>query len=535
MLGMSHTHPESAESSNVNQKCNCPATEEKSGHGREQNAGRFSKGMDKLFVGASRVDRDEFAKRFDLGVPLDKTQDGNNEVLLLYSNQKSLPDGSNITKGLEEAMISGNAELPLLNVPDATMHCDTLKIILTEPRKVRHCMAVMGQWESYTIHKYMRLPPDNIRTGLDGKLPLRKVARTHSNKGKTQIIPKNNIVEQYGREILAQYLISLPGVLNKLKVVAKKVAKDNTILVMVCNYGQSELLVNFICNCKSIGVDLSRLLVFATDLETKALADGLGVSTFYDDVNFEKLPSEAARQYGDGRFKGMMFAKVFVVHMLTQLGYDLLFQDVDVVWYQDPIPYFLNKEMEHYDFDMYFQDDGAHSVRYAPYSPNTGFYFVRANDRTQYFFNCLVRLGDMIKQSGSHQAALTAVLNEHTSYRGLTVKVFSRDTDEFPGGYHFHRGKDYMKQLFQGKVKPYVFHMSWTKNKENKKKFFEQLGQWYVHKQCSGKTAEQIKGKSMERACCLKEPTFLCHYRDKPSKEPCKDSPSIDQGHRSWW
>ena len=168
------------------------------------------------------------------------------------------------------------------------------------------------------------------------------------------------------------------------------------------------------------------------------------------------MPEAAAGRYGDGKFTGMMMAKVFCVHLLTQLDYNVLFQDADVVWHRNPVEFFLNQTD---DFDLYFQDDGAHSVRYAPYSPNTGFYFVRAVDRTRYFFNCFVKLGDMIQQSGSHQSALTSLMNEHVSYRGLKVKIFSRDTDEFPGGFHFHRNKGYMQRMVAGNAKPYIFHM----------------------------------------------------------------------------
>jgi hypothetical protein len=36
--------------------------------------------------------------------------------------------------------------------------------------------------------------------------------------------------------------------------------------------------------------------------------------------------------------------------------------------------------------------------------------------------------------------------------------------------------------------------------------------------------------------CCTVEPNFACHYRDKPSMKPCKDSPNIDgAGSKSFW
>lgn len=64
---------------------------------------------------------------------------------------------------------------------------------------------------------------------------------------------------------------------------------------------------------------------------------------------------------------------------MALLGYDILFQDVDIVWYKNPLDYFHNQTSQ----ITYFQDDGAHSLRYAPFSANSGFYYVRNNDRTR--------------------------------------------------------------------------------------------------------------------------------------------------------
>merc|ERR1719282_270602 len=88
---------------------------------------------------------------------------------------------------------------------------------------------------------------------------------------------------------------------------------------------------------------------------------------------------------------------------------------------------------------MFFQDDGARSLRYAPYSANTGFYYVRNNDKTKFLFRSLLYLGDMVLSMTSHQQALAALLDEHSSLTGLRVKTLSGV--DFPGGYHYHRKK----------------------------------------------------------------------------------------------
>ena len=49
------------------------------------------------------------------------------------------------------------------------------------------------------------------------------------------------------------------------------------------------------------------------------------------------MPKEAAKEYADDTFRLMMFAKVYCVHIVSQLGYDFLFQDVDVIWYKNPL------------------------------------------------------------------------------------------------------------------------------------------------------------------------------------------------------
>lgn len=227
------------------------------------------------------------------------------------------------------------------------------------------------------------------------------------------------------------------------------------------------------------------------------------------------------------------------MHMISALGYDLLFQDVDIVWYRNPLGYFTDTSNPYYDFDIYFQHDGSSTRRYAPYSPNTGFYFVRYNPRTKYFIHSLLMQGNLILGSGSHQAALTTVMSEHASWRGLRVKVLSSETmQEFPGGFHFHRRKQFMRDLMEGKVKPYIFHMSWTDNKDNKRSFLEQMGDWLVKDECVGSTVSKIQSGNnhdLGKTCCLAEPIVKCHYRDKPSKIPCKDSPPLDKGKPSFW
>lgn len=145
-------------------------------------------------------------------------------------------------------------------------------------------------------------------------------------------------------------------------------------------------------------------------------------------------------------------------------------------------------------------------------------------------------LGDLIISSHSHQVPLVALLQEHASMFGLRIKIFSRTEDNFPGGHAFHHRRSFMKDITAGRIQPFVFHMSWTNNKDNKIKFFQQLGEWFLQDQCVQKPLNRLPDADhVSESCCAVDPIIKCHFKDKPSKIPCKDSPPIDAGGKSFW
>jgi hypothetical protein len=135
---------------------------------------------------------------------------------------------------------------------------------------------------------------------------------------------------------------------------------------------------------------------------------------------------------------------------------------------------------------------------------------------------------------------ITGLLVEHSSSKGLKVKVFERDSKlglEFPGGYQYHYRPSWVRQMVTGKHSPYLYHMSWTTNKENKIKFFQQMGDWFLQDQCINKLVTDIPDITNDfyGACCSAEMLFTCHYSDKPSVKSCKGAPTIDTNARSFW
>ena len=509
----------------------------------QKNAGSslFSKSISHFAQGLARVSKIDLMETFDFGVPINANSEGL-DALILYNTQAALPSNKEIARAARHE--DSTKPLPLLSAKTATENCDTMNVVLiNNPGSTKQCFALVGgQYQSYHVQRWMRRPDYGPLTPT---MPLKLTSRGWTKDGRQDFVPPSaNHVKEH-QERLLTYLTEADNIKSRLRQTLGKM-KQKTVIVLTCNLGQSELLMNFVCSARARGFDLQNVVVFPTDLETKELAEGVGLVTFYEEKLMASIPKEHSSVYGDNVFASIMFAKVLCVQLVNELGYDLLFQDVDVVWYKPPLDFFHDKLVP--VFDMYFQDDGNRQERFAPYAANSGFYFVRSNAKTRHLFRQLLYSADLISAWHSHQAVLIALLAEHSSVMGLTVKIFPKEMEEFPGGLHFHRKsmKEMMKKVLSGDSKAYIFHMSWTENKTNKKKFFQQLGEWYLNDRCVGKEAHEIsgaeseeKGKSkygiLSNHCCSAEPIITCHYRDKPSKIPCPNSPSIDNHGVSFW
>jgi Nucleotide-diphospho-sugar transferase len=328
----------------------------------------FHHKISRMVYDYATIPRDAFNEQMDLGVPYDETIAGAEDVLLLYTNRNSLPNGT----GLSEEKISLEPEKAMEN-------CHTVKVILQKPsnnrQQTNQCIAIVPQWESFVVHKFMRVK--RLGSPADLAQPLSYVPRSQREDGGFEGIPSMRQHTNPSYNALVEYLQNYDRIIKELKPIFDGVMngrkdKSRTLVVLTCNKGQSELFRNFVCNARAKGLDLSHVVMFATDLSTYELSRDLGIPAYFDESIFKGMPEQAANKYGDMIFARMMMAKVYCVHLALTSGYSVLFQDVDVVWYQDPLPYLESKKFATYD--LVFQDDGSRQPRFAPYSPNSGMF-----------------------------------------------------------------------------------------------------------------------------------------------------------------
>ena len=103
-------------------------------------------------------------------------------------------------------------------------------------------------------------------------------------------------------------------------------------------------------------------------------------------------------------------------------------------------------------------------------------------------------MGDMVVSERPHQAALTTLLNEQMSLRGLRVTVLANDSNMFVSGFHRHVRKPIFKQVILGTHVPYLFHANWMTGRE-KQPALRFSRNWFVDDDtCTGRAPSSENG-----------------------------------------
>ena len=181
-----------------------------------------SETMGRFAVAMGAVNKQEFTDLHDLGVPLDRPTAGSEDILLLYNSAMALPNNFG----------EDHNQIVHLDAKDAVENCEYLNIVLTDHGSRKQCIAIIPQYESYHLQKWMRVEPRSGR--LDAKAELQLVSRGHQSNGMDQFEPPD--LAKHTRQhwlMLERYFANVDDVLKELKPILQKIAIDNTVIVMV--------------------------------------------------------------------------------------------------------------------------------------------------------------------------------------------------------------------------------------------------------------------------------------------------------------
>lgn len=232
-------------------------------------------------------------------------------------------------------MIFHNSELALnfgsyTHQSGTTMHIPWKLSYCEEPlshnmcliRRVRPAICPC-EHSSYAMHT--QSDPEIYR-GANLRLQNKKVlscgAIVYENRSDYQISALVTNTTSYG----------LPFILEDLLPV---VARNNTVLLTGGSFGYRDMLMNFVCNLRRLGI-YDHLLIAAFDEEMYRFGFRMGLPIFFN----QQAPAAGLHDfdYGSQSFRRLTKLKSQMVLRILKYGFNVIWTDSDIIWYQNPIP-----------------------------------------------------------------------------------------------------------------------------------------------------------------------------------------------------
>lgn len=240
-----------------------------------------------------------------------------------------------------------------------------------------------------------------------------------------------------------------------LETVYKDLGSPPVVVTLFYCSAFAPLFQNWLESCEAKNIDVRKYTIaFCLDKESYDLTMGLGVKA----ILIPNKMSGTYTKFGEKSFGETMFYKnAFIYDILTTLPCNVLFQDSDLIWFKDPVPY-----LEGLDVDVAIMYDGP-NFYYRHIYANTGFIYLKNNERTKSLMETALGNMSYVLSLGGHQKPFVRILDAFERHGVLKLTILPEDT--FPNG-HLHE------------VGPnaYVYHYSWTEDISHKIKKLTKLG-----------------------------------------------------------
>lgn len=243
---------------------------------------------------------------------------------------------------------------------------------------------------------------------------------------------------------------------------------DTALTVMTCDAQFSSLLENWVAGCDAHGIECRRAtLIFATDAQAHVRAEAMGLVSYHDAESSILGDMNPSTAYGDVQWVDYMYHQNWVIKKCVELSVDVLFQDVDLVWRHDPVPWLRRQAARGADVQAMY--DGP-NFRFQPLYANTGFMYLAATARVRAFWADVYGRHDMVGYFRSQQEPLNVVLAAH-AHRGLQVQIL--DEARFANGHLYCGGRSIPPD-------PWVVHHSWTGTFQDKLDRYRVNDHWFL-------------------------------------------------------
>lgn len=266
-------------------------------------------------------------------------------------------------------------------------------------------------------------------------------------------------------------------------------AQENIIVLIGFNYGYKDMFLNLLCQLHHL--NLSNYVAAAFDVQAYSFCLENGLPCFptvsegaaWDDAaSFEVLNTSLPQIWSTDGFKKMTKQKSRQALRVLELGYDVLWTDVDVFWKRNPLED-ISRQLSSSGAHILIQSDALWNLD-ANSCVNSGFYFMKRSQRT------IDVLGDIIadsrKSNESEQPSFNRVLceerigwNECRSRRGAITQVL--DPKRYVHGASYHIIKDVTRESEDDVI---MVHFNYRAGLQDKKAALEENGLWLLDNDC---------------------------------------------------
>lgn len=247
-----------------------------------------------------------------------------------------------------------------------------------------------------------------------------------------------------------------------------------TIVTSVFDRNYIPFLRNWYASCVKHDIDPRRkTLLFPVDAAANEAANDLGFATLFEAEGTTLQAAEIAEGSGRTDRRSIALRKLGVIADLLEQDREILFQDIDMVWRQDPVES-IRRLADHDALDALFMNDGP-NARFTPNHYNTGFFFLRNNDCTRAAWSHVMDRWPAVFHLGSDQDYFNQLL---PSLEARGFRVARLDDRRFVNGHSLVAAEAHHRAL---PLDPAVVHVSWTLNLAAKIDKLKRLGYWYLN------------------------------------------------------
>jgi hypothetical protein len=258
-----------------------------------------------------------------------------------------------------------------------------------------------------------------------------------------------------------------------LNSIFKDLDRPKELIVMLFCKNYYPFFLNWVRSCERHGIDpRGRLIAFTLDSESAAKTEALGVKTCFLDPALY-APAGNSKVFGDLPFRSTMLYKNAIIHDALKLDASILFQDTDLVWFKDPLPYLKGNNE---DCDIQIMFDGP-NPRYKPVHGNSGFIYIRPNAASRALFETALRNSAVILLSG-HQFPLVRIMDFFARNNLLKLNVLPEHL--FLNGHLFNLKRGVLPGAGNWEEEGIVLHYSWTAHRNDKFRKLIKFGMSYL-------------------------------------------------------